>query len=135
MGFDPAKALAITCSGDDRSGIVVSLAGELDLATAPRLREVLLAILSDGTIEPPHLPPNVLVVDLSELEMLSAAGLTVLYEVHQIGAQAGIRLRIVTGTRPSLSRRILHMSGLESVFDVYPSLPAAREPMPPLGEP
>ncbi|HJP76284.1 MAG TPA: STAS domain-containing protein [Pseudonocardiaceae bacterium] len=112
----------------------MTLAGELDLATAPRLRTVLLSILERQAEPASRWSPEALVVDLSGLELLSAAGLSVLYEAHQRAGQAGLRLRIVTGSRPSMSGLVLRLTGLESVLDVYPSLLAAQEPMPPIGE-
>jgi hypothetical protein len=41
-------------------------------------------------------------------------------------------VRFVTGARPSSSGRILRLTGLDSVFDVYPSLSAVPVRLPPL---
>lgn len=112
----------------------MTLAGELDLETAPRLRTVLLSILDSQSESASRWFSEALVVDLSGLELLSAAGLSVLFETHQRAGQAGLRLRIVAGSCTSMSGRVLRLTGLESVLDVYPSLPAAQEPMPPIGE-
>lgn len=127
--------MTITCAEDDRSRIVVTVRGELDLATAPYLRDVLVTVLGHSATEPPARPlPEVLVVDVSSLELLSAAGATVLYAAHQLAADMGVRLRLVTGVRPSASARILRITGLDSVLDVYPSLQATVVCLPPLAD-
>ena len=106
----------------------MTVAGELDLAGAPRLHQVLARVL--GALR----RPDVLVVDVSLLTLLSAAGLTVLYGAHELAADTGVRLRIVTGPRPSTARRILRVTGLDSVFDAYRTLPDTHVSLPPLGE-
>jgi anti-anti-sigma regulatory factor len=65
---------------------------------------------------------------------LTAAGATVLYAAHQLAADMGVRLRLVTGVRPSASARILRITGLDSVLDVYPSLQATVVCLPPLAD-
>jgi anti-anti-sigma factor len=127
--------LTISCVEDDRSRIVVTVHGELDLATAPYLRDVLVTVLGHSATERPARPlPAALVVDVSSLELLSAAGATVLYAAHQLAADVGVRLRLVAGVRPSASARILRITGLDSVLDVYPSLKATVVCLPPLAD-
>jgi anti-sigma B factor antagonist len=89
----------------------VSLRGELDLASAPHLQQVLDQLCRDGYPE--------IVLDLSGLELLSAAGLTVFHRVDS-------HLRAVDGRlvlhRPGrLARRVLAITGLDTVLTIRPA--------------
>lgn len=105
------------------------MTGELDLATSPRLALVFDLILGRDRTEPPiGQRPRALVVDLSNVRLLSAAGLNVLYAAHQLAAEVGVRLRVVTGSNATAAARVLRLTGLGSVLDVYSSLPADPGP-------
>lgn len=97
----------------DRSaaGAMVLVRGEVDLATAPELDEVLAAIgASDGPV----------VVDLSEVSFLDSSGLSVLVRSHQcLRASGGDGLRLVV-TRPA-TQRVLDATGLTEVFEIFAS--------------
>lgn len=100
-----------------RSGVVVvHLAGELDLATAPRASELIRPRLSAAGV-------RTLVLDLSELSFIGSAGLSVL--VHtQIQARAmNIALRLITGSQ--CVDRVLEITGLRSDFVCVPDLQSA----------
>lgn len=84
----------------------VGLHGELDLATAPRLRAVLGRLLRDGHRQ--------VVVDLARLEFLSVAGLNVLVRADREFSEAGARVTLVDLT--STVRRILRITGLDTVL-------------------
>ena len=125
-----AQPLRISCSEDEQAWII-AVSGELDLATAPLLAGVFEKIM---VREPSESRPELLVVDLTELSLLSAAGLTVLYATHQLAAEVGLRLRLVTSGR-SPAARALRISGLGSVLDLYQSLSAAAAGPPSVGNP
>ena len=54
---------------------VVSLSGELDIATAPKLRRALLELLSDS--------PDPLLVDMAGVSFMDSSGLAVLVAGHK----------------------------------------------------
>lgn len=91
-------------------------------------------ILARGLAE--SLRPEATVVDLSELRLLSTVRLSVRYQTHRHAAGAGVRLRIMTGIdgRRSPAARILRITGLHSVLDVYPSVAAATTCLPTVGD-
>lgn len=95
--------------GYGRDGwFVLEVEGEIDLATAPRLRERLLAALNDGETR--------VVVDLLEVGFIDSTGLGVL-----IGALKRIRLgdgelRLVCPERGI--RKVFDITGLDQVFDL-----------------
>jgi anti-sigma B factor antagonist len=89
----------------------VSLRGELDLLSAPYLQQVLDQLCRDGY-------PKI-VLDLSGLEFLGAAGLTVFHRVDDHLHAAGGRLIL---HRPGwLARRALTITGLDKVLTIRPA--------------
>jgi anti-sigma B factor antagonist len=93
-------ALSIETSRENGT-MVVRLAGELDVADAPRLDGVLVGF--DG------LP---VVIDLSALEFVDSSGLAVFVRAHNAGR--GLRLR-----SPSrIVGRALEVSGLDQVLEI-----------------
>jgi anti-sigma B factor antagonist len=100
----PPFRLTVSGSGDRA---VVSLEGELDLATAPQLREQLVTLAEAD---------SVIVVDLTNLAFIDSTGLSVLVMGLNRSRAAGgsIVLR-----NPSQSvMRILEITGLVSVFGI-----------------
>jgi anti-sigma B factor antagonist len=134
MDLGLPEPLRIACWRDEQA-YIVAVAGELDMAAAPLLQAALEQVLGHGPTEPPLAArPEVLVADLVELRLLSAAGLTVLYAAHHLAAEVGVRLRVVIGASGrSPAARILRSTGLSSVFDVYPSVREAKVRLPPIG--
>ena len=101
--------------GDDR--YVLALAGELDLHTAPRVREELGAVLRGGG--------RYVVLDLRDVSFVDSTMLAVL-------ADAARELRSVHGEVVIVSDdprvlRPLEITGLDRAFRVMPSMTAAIE--------
>ena len=97
-----------------RSGTVgswVDLSGELDLAGAPHLEQVLDQLCRDGVPE--------VVLDLSGLDYLGAAGLGVFLDADSRLRAAGGRLILHRPGR--LARRILAITGLDTVLTIRPT--------------
>lgn len=105
-------SLDVTRSGD---WSVVRVGGEIDLATAPRLRERLITVIDDGA--------DRLVVDLGGVDFIDSTGLGVL-----IGALKRVRgrdgdLRLVCGEPRIL--KVFEITGLDKVFEIRPDVDAA----------
>jgi anti-sigma B factor antagonist len=95
--------------GDD-SGLV-ALSGEVDISTAPRFKEDLLALMDEGVRR--------IVVDLSEVTFIDSTALGVLIGgVRRLHEREG-RLVLVAATRPVL--RALTLTGLDRVFTICPT--------------
>jgi anti-sigma B factor antagonist len=94
--------------------VVLTVAGEVDMLTAPKLTEAIKAALAAA--------PKILVVDLSKVEFLASAGMTAL-----VTAQAEVvpptRFAVVADG-PATSRPIKLM-GIDSVLPLYSSLDSA----------
>lgn len=110
-GLEPADAqvLTVTVERDGRSTVLV-VTGELDMQTAPQLSGALRQALRDR--------PGVLVIDLSAVEFLGSAGLTVLLDAHDSAGQ-DTNLRLVAASRITL--RPLEITGLDQRLAVFSS--------------
>jgi anti-sigma B factor antagonist len=114
---EPGVVVKLSFSTSCAAGIgVVAVSGELDLYTAPQLREELLLALSA--------PLSGLVVDLDDLVFLDSTGLGLLIGAMRRAEAGGTSLRIVC-TQPDILR-ILHVSGLDQVLPVDPSVESAQ---------
>jgi anti-sigma B factor antagonist len=81
---------------------VISVSGELDLASSPALEEELERASNSGT--------SLVVVDLRELEFMDSTGLSVLVRAHQRAAQNGQRFGLVNGSQQV--QRLLSLTGV-----------------------
>ena len=72
---------------DEDLGVVV-LSGEVDIFTAPQFKECLLELLDSGVKR--------LVVDLSEVTFLGAAGLRAIAEASERAGRIGTRVCVVS---------------------------------------
>ncbi|WP_435582041.1 STAS domain-containing protein [Amycolatopsis thermoflava] len=95
-----------------RSGMsVVHATGEIDLSTAPRLAEALAE------------QPGTVVLDLTRVAFLSAAGVQAMLEVRGRGRE----LRLVA-PRSCRADRVLDLTGLTSILPRYESVCEAVAP-------
>jgi len=85
---------------------VVSLGGEMDTHTAPRVREML-----EGTFATPF--PTI-VIDATELQFLDSSGISVLLRLRQRALEAGGSLRLRAAS-PAV-RRVIEITGLVDVL-------------------
>ena len=84
----------------DAAVIVVS--GELDIASAPELEQVLDQIQPEQT--------KLVIVDLRELEFMDSTGLSIIVRAHQRLAEEGCELTLVQG--PPQVQRLLDLTGV-----------------------
>ena len=95
--------------------LVLALAGEIDLYTAPRLQSELTAALRAGDVV------NI-VVDMSAVEFCDSTGMNVLLAAHRLANERGGSLALAA-PRPAV-RKILEVTGLQSVFTVHDDVAA-----------
>lgn len=95
-------------SQKEGDALVVTVQGELDLATAPALRERLSQAVEGGE--------SSVVLDLSGLRFLDSTGLRVLIETHHRLAEGdgSLVLRGVADT----TARVLEIAGLTEMFNI-----------------
>ena len=99
----------------DDGGPVVSVTGEVDLATAPALAHTLLAVAEDWTGE--------VIVDLTDCAFIDARGLRALVSTRALLERSNRALALVV-SNPSVLR-IFHITHVDELFKIFPSLDAA----------
>ena len=87
--------------------IVISVAGDLDLATAPELQAECDKAVADK--------PDVVRLDLSSLTFLDSSGISVLVKTHHELEEAGAKL--VLHQLDDRTRRVLDVAGLADFFE------------------
>jgi anti-sigma B factor antagonist len=111
-----------TDSYEVRPGVVVvTVAGDIDLATEPALQAALAAVVADPAVQ-------VLVCDLSDVLFLSCGGLSVLIHAQLDLSRRDARLRVVAWR--SIAVRIIGLAGLTDMLDLRRDLAEACAPPP-----
>jgi anti-sigma B factor antagonist len=91
---------------------VLSVGGEIDVYTAPQLRQRLIELVEQGSQH--------IVVDMEQVEFLDSTGLGVLVGgLKRVRALDG-SLRLVCAQERIL--KIFRITGLEKVFGIYPTV-------------
>ncbi len=93
----------------------MTIAGEIDLYTAPRLQSEFTRLLEETS-------PDLVVIDMSGVEFCDSTGMNVLLSALKRLKERGGALE-VAAPRPAV-RKILQVTGLDSVFTVHDTLPA-----------
>jgi anti-anti-sigma factor len=100
------------------NGVVVRVAGEVDMETAPILSEHLAAAVAQAPTAKP------VVLDLRAVPFLSSNGLSVLMSTHTRCAAQNTPLHIVANHRPVL--RPIQATGLTQILTIHPTVEAAQ---------
>ena len=112
-GLEPVQ-LELSCRTDADGYQVVTVTGELDIATAEQAYTYISGVIDDR--------PAPVRVDVGGVTFCDASGLGVLARIARHARQAGLQLRL-TSARPSLLK-IMRITGLDRAF---PELrPSAR---------
>ena len=86
----------------ENGAALLSVAGELDLASSPVLERELERAFGDD--------PGLVIIDLRDLEFMDSTGLSVLIRAHNRAQETGKKLGIVNGSRQV--RRLLSLTGV-----------------------
>ncbi len=94
---------------------VIEVGGEIDVYTAPKLRERLVSLVEEGSYQ--------LIVDMESVEFLDSTGLGVLVGgLKRVRAHEGWIDLVCTQSR---ILRIFRITGLNRVFSIYDTVPDA----------
>lgn len=116
MTIAEVQAVDITLNSHDESGhTVLEVAGEVDVYTAPTLRDRITDLLDGGQRR--------LVVDLATVEFIDSTGLGVLVGALNRAKELGGELDLVCPQERVL--KLLRITGLDHVFTVYESVTQA----------
>ncbi len=109
MGTDPVEPEFDVERVDMEAGAVrLAPRGELDLNTGFRLERAIKAVEEEG--------PEVLIVDLRELDLVDSTGLAKLVAAHRRGMAGGWRVSVVRGT--DIVDTVLRTTRLDAYLDV-----------------
>src|SRR5690606_35631825 len=92
----PAKGMSMTLSietGTSENGIVtVELAGEVDYATAPQIRETITIAVEGGVV-------TAIRVDVAKVTVLGSTGIGTIVVAYRIAREMGVELAVVNPNR------------------------------------
>ena len=91
------------------------LAGEIDFTSSGPVQSTLLSMILPGG--------GAVIADLSQITFLDSSGLGVLVQAHRTGTERDTRL-LVVASEPV--RKLLRLTGLDTVLETYHDLPAAE---------
>jgi anti-anti-sigma factor len=101
--------------------VVVQARGEVDSSTAGNLTAQLAAALQQAGSQASRL----LIIDLQAVTYFGSAGLNAVLECHRHGLDAGTSVRLVADN--GLVVRPIEVTNLDSVLELYPTLPDALQ--------
>jgi anti-sigma B factor antagonist len=102
-----------TVAKQDRDGVlVVSPRGEIDVYTAPELKEQAASAIEEGA--------DRVVIDMSDVDFMDSSGLGVLVSLLKRVREAGGSIRLVIPDERIL--KIFRITALDEVFDIDPRL-------------
>lgn len=116
---DPAAAeVPFEIGVETRAGhTIVTVAGEVDVFTAPQLRQVL--------FDPVLCSQPRIVVDLVGVAFMDSTGIGTLVAARRWAVSRDAELSLVCGDGPTL--RLIEMVSLDRVFELHPSVEAALD--------
>jgi anti-anti-sigma factor len=100
----------------DGGTCVVSVAGELDMSTAPRFKQTLLGALGNA--------PASVIVDLTECEFIDSSALNIIIGARQRLDGDGVSVGVDRHTQPD-GPQVFEITGLDTMFAIHPSRAAA----------
>jgi anti-sigma B factor antagonist len=95
--------------------VVVAVLGEVDVHSAPELRDRLTEVSDAGA--------PTLVVDLTRLAFIDSTGLGALVAARNHATERGTVLKVVCSSERLL--KLFRITGLDGVFAIYPSVALA----------
>ncbi len=117
----PAPSMIDTELARPHPGVaVLTVAGEIDTLTAPRLDAALVRLVDE--------PAAAIVVDLTRVVFLASSGLAVLIEAAHRASTSGRALRLLVQGRPVL--RALQITGTDQLFELHTERESALRPHP-----
>lgn len=108
---DGTKLFSVIVHQPEPTVTVIYVAGEVDILTASPLRDHFSRLLATR--------PQRLIIDLSRVSFLGAAGLSVLLSARDIAAQQDTVLQL-RGTSRRAVARPLEVTGLDHLFEILP---------------
>ena len=116
-----AMELLVVDSEVRPEAVLVHASGEIDSSTAGELRTRLGSALHEAGGQESRL----LIIDLQGVTYFGSAGLNAILDCHKQGLRSGTTVRLVAEN--DLVVRPIEVTNLDSLLDLYPTLPDALE--------
>jgi anti-anti-sigma factor len=116
-----AMELLVVDSEVRPEAVLVHATGEIDSSTAGELRSELQSALQQAKSQESRL----LILDLQGVTYFGSAGLNAVLDCHKEGLKAGTSVRLVADN--DLVVRPIEVTNLDSLLDLYPTVPDALE--------
>jgi anti-sigma B factor antagonist len=100
---------------DSPARVEIRLAGELDVATVPQMRQAIDAHARSG---------QTMVIDLHELEFVDSMGLAALVRARHRAISRGAKLQLVAP--PESVYKVFTLTHLDRIFDWVPQAPRTQ---------
>jgi anti-sigma B factor antagonist len=104
--------LNVTRTEDEQGWTILSIKGEIDIATAGTLDEAVEQAVSDGRTR--------IAIDLEGVSFMDSTGLRTLIVAHRRLADIGGMLAVIPGSGPT--RRLLEVAGVVDTLEVVHSV-------------
>jgi anti-sigma B factor antagonist len=114
----PPGDLDVSVTSPRPDTVILHVAGDLDLHTAPVVAERFRSVLDDGDTS-----LSAFVLDLSGVTFLGSAGLGVLVDAHYTATARSVVLRVVASSR--LVLQPIRLTGLDQLITIVPDLDTA----------
>lgn len=112
LGYvDGTKLFSVIIDQPDPAVVVIHVAGEMDILTELPLQDHVSKLLATR--------PQRLIIDLSCVSFIGAAGLSVLLSARDTATQQGTALQL-RGTNRRAVARPLEITGLDRLFEILP---------------
>ncbi|MDX3076057.1 STAS domain-containing protein [Streptomyces sp. NPDC088354] len=117
--------MALKVTHDERDGwTILTVSGELDLVTAPAVRQHVHDAVADGR--------HSLVLDLAGVDFCDSSGVGVLIAARRLMRSCAGRLRLilpsdVRGNDAAHVNKVLAALGVRRLFEVFPDIEAATD--------
>jgi anti-sigma B factor antagonist len=116
----PAGGLSIVVEAVNGRAVVLHLAGELDMVTAPGFAEQVQYHVTERDQDGRSMS---VVLDLSGVTFLGSAGLAVLAQARNLALARAVNVQVVAASRTVL--RPMEVTGLDKVLTVVPDVATA----------
>jgi anti-anti-sigma factor len=103
-----------TCLVADRATAVIRVGGEIDVATAPVLQEVILRHIQRHQNA---------IADLADVTFMDASGVGILIQAEATARSCGVQLTVARPT--GLVARVLRLTGADEILDIRTHFPSS----------
>jgi anti-sigma B factor antagonist len=104
-----------TTERSDGTAVILAVSGNVDMAAAPALADQVGGVLRRR--------PPVFIIDLTEVNFLTTAGMSILLQAHHKSEDLSLAFRVVADG--PMTARPMQLLGIDDLLEMYPTLQSA----------